>query len=112
MLGKGNEFCLSGNIAEAGMVKDNGAIDIIFGKAKSMLKEGSYLEAVGMFQAVLVLDSGNVKAMNNLAVSYYNLGYPDKAFVYFKKVLELDPNNAIALKNVEALREDSDREDN
>jgi len=77
--------------------------DVLFRKAVETLKDGNFIDALGLLQAVLLRDPAHLKARINLAVAYAELGFSPKAMEMFRSVLELDPDNPTAKKNLRLL---------
>ncbi len=78
----------------------------LFERAVGELRNGMFLQAHGLLQAVLVHEPGNVKATINLAVVYAELGFRDEAVETLAEVLARDPHNEVALKNLNILRDE------
>lgn len=69
-------------------------------KARAMLEEGRFVEAVRILQRVIKKHPEFTAARNNLALAYYYMGQFDKALETIEKVLELDNGNLHALCNL------------
>ncbi|WNQ11023.1 tetratricopeptide repeat protein [Paenibacillus aurantius] len=69
-------------------------------KARKMLEEGRFVEAVRMLQRLIKKYPEFLAARNNLALAYYYLGQFDKAMDTIKQVIELEPGNLHALCNL------------
>jgi len=69
-------------------------------KARSMLEEGKFVEAVRILQRLIKKHPEFTAARNNLALAYYYMGQFDKALETIRQVLEMDSGNLHALCNL------------
>ena len=78
-------------------------IAALFKQGVQFLKNESFFDAAGCFNAVLAFEPDNMKALNNLAVIYYEMEMIDKARSTFEQILKFDPENKIAMENLSKL---------
>ncbi|KIL38832.1 hypothetical protein SD70_23910 [Gordoniibacillus kamchatkensis] len=69
-------------------------------KARSLLEEGKFAEAVRLLEKLLKQHPDFTAARNNLALAYYYMGQFDKSTATIREVLERDPGNLHALCNL------------
>jgi tetratricopeptide (TPR) repeat protein len=69
-------------------------------KARSLLEEGKFAEAVRMLEKLLKRHDDFTAARNNLALAYYYMGQFEKSMATIHDVLERDPGNLHALCNL------------
>jgi tetratricopeptide (TPR) repeat protein len=69
-------------------------------KARSLLEEGKFAEAVRLLEKLIKKHSDFLAARNNLALAYYYMGQFEKAMTTIVEVLEIDPGNLHALCNL------------
>ncbi|MDB5055655.1 MAG: repeat-containing protein [Bacilli bacterium] len=69
-------------------------------KARSLLEEGRFAEAVRILQRLIKKHPDFMAARNNLALAYYYMGRFEKAMETIKQVIELDSGNMHALCNL------------
>jgi len=80
-----------------------------FDQAVAALKTGDPMDAIGLFQAVLIMagpgeQSLTVKARINLAVAYDSLGFTGRAIRVLEDVAAAHPDNRIAASNLSLLK--------
>jgi len=73
-------------------------------RARRLLEEGKFVEAVGLLKALIEEQPGFLSARNNLALAYYYMGQFDKAADTVREVLAVDPGNLHALCNLAIFR--------
>ncbi|MEC0208969.1 tetratricopeptide repeat protein [Paenibacillus ehimensis] len=69
-------------------------------RARSMLEEGKFSEAVRLLENIISKHSDFMAARNNLALAYYYMGHFDKSVDMIRQVLEMEPGNLHALCNL------------
>lgn len=69
-------------------------------KARSLLEEGRFAEAVRILQRLIKKHPEFMAARNNLALAHYYMGQFDRAMETIRKVLELEPGNLHAMCNL------------
>ncbi|CAG7650326.1 tetratricopeptide repeat protein [Paenibacillus allorhizosphaerae] len=69
-------------------------------KARSMLEEGRFSEAVRLLEKMIKKHPDFMAARNNLALAYYYMGHFDKSVQMIRQVLEMEPGNLHALCNL------------
>jgi tetratricopeptide (TPR) repeat protein len=69
-------------------------------KARSLLEEGRFAEAVRILQRLIKKHPDFMAARNNLALAYYYMGRFEKAMDTIQQVIELDSGNMHALCNM------------
>jgi Flp pilus assembly protein TadD len=82
--------------------------DSLFQQGVDAFKSENFMDAMGLFQAVLSLEPGHVRAMINLGVVQAELGYADSAAQTLKRVIELEPDNETAKRNLIILEKGED----
>jgi tetratricopeptide (TPR) repeat protein len=68
-------------------------------KARAMLEEGKFAEAVRMLEKLVKKHPDFLAARNNLALAYYYMGQFEKSMDTILEVLEIEPGNLHALCN-------------
>jgi tetratricopeptide (TPR) repeat protein len=69
-------------------------------KARSMLEEGKFVEAVRVLEKLVKKSPDFSAARNNLALAYYYMGQFEKSMAAVYEVLDMDPGNLHALCNL------------
>lgn len=69
-------------------------------KARSLLEEGRFAEAVRILQRLVKKHPDFMAARNNLALAHYYMGQFERAMETIRQVLELEPGNLHALCNL------------
>ncbi|QAY67327.1 tetratricopeptide repeat protein [Paenibacillus protaetiae] len=69
-------------------------------KARSMLEEGKFTEAVRMLEQIIAAHPDFMAARNNLALAFYYMGMFDKAMETIREALDNEPGNLHALCNL------------
>ena len=69
-------------------------------KARALLEEGKFVEAVRMLHDVVAKHPEFMAARNNLALAYYYMGQFEQAMDTIRDVLKLEPGNLHALCNL------------
>ena len=78
----------------------------LFNEGVYSLKEKDFIEALGLFRAVLVLEPLNFKAMNNLALTMHYLGFKEKAVFVLKELLKMQPEHKTAVENIRIIEDE------
>ena len=79
------------------------SVQELMASAVKALKEEDPIKAIGLIQAILLLEPDHIKAKINLGVVYAQLGEESRAIDIFRQVIDQDPDNTTANKNLDIL---------